>query len=269
MRIMMVNSTGNCGKSTISRELLYPRLNNPLIIEVETVNKGSKELKHLNVAQFVAGDDFADLYLKMFDNENIIVDVGASQLAPFFDQMRSFAGIEDFFDYFVVPSVPADKEMTDTFKTILFLRESEISDDKIKVIFNKVKGTVDQDFAVLLSAPFPFIRSLFIPDSSLFKDLGFMRKTIADIYNPDVNGYKEQILSAKDPAEKLLLVKMDLANRQAVSMKLHLDAVFEELTGIAPERKDLAEEKKPKAKIKTEIPVPVEVSGGEVEDEDF
>lgn len=234
MKIMVLSSSGNVGKSLISSNLFYPRLDDPLIVEVETVNKGNKELKQLNVQQFKAGDDFADLYIKMVEVDNLIVDVGASNLAQFFDQMREYAGVEQFFDFFVVPTVPADKEMTDTYKTILFLRALGIEDLKIKVIFNRVRDSVAREFAPLLAVDFAFDEDLYIKDSSLFTDLGLLRKTIADIYNSDLDSYKPKILAAKDPAEKLLLVKMDIANRQAAGIKQHFDDVFARITGESP-----------------------------------
>ena len=38
MRIFVLNSSGNVGKSIVSREVLYPFMENAKIIEVETVN---------------------------------------------------------------------------------------------------------------------------------------------------------------------------------------------------------------------------------------
>jgi len=259
MKIMIVNSSGNVGKSLVSRELFYPRFEDPLIIEVETVNKGSKEMKDLNVYQFKSGEDFTNIYLKMMENENVIVDVGASNLADFWEQMKGFAGIEDLFDLFIVPTVPAEKEMTDTFKTIQFLKSEGIDEEKIKVIFNRVKKSVENEFAVLLAAPFNFETDLFIYEkTSLFNDLGFLGKTIKDIYNADVDAYKQKILTSKDPKEKITLLKMDLANRQAVKVKEDLDRIFERITDMPSAW--VEETKKTKTNTKKQ---------GEEEDEDL
>ena len=235
MNIMVLNSSGNVGKSTISRELLYPRFEDAKIVEVETVNKGSKELGHLRVSQFKSGDDFAELYMMLLEPGDLIVDVGASNIAPFWEQMSDFAGVETLFDLFVVPTVAADKEMTDSFKTILFLRAQGISDEKIKVVFNRVKTSVENEFAVLLAADFDFDTSLFLRDSALFTELGFLRKTIFDIYDPDLDFYKSKILSEPDPQKKIVLLKSDLANRMAVKIKEDMDDLFEALTGQAPD----------------------------------
>ncbi len=253
MKIFILNSSGNVGKSLISRELFYPRLDNCKIIEVETVNRGSKELKHLNVEQFKTGDDFMNIYLQLMEIENIIVDVGASNLAGFWEQMNDYTGIEDMFDLFVIPVTSGDKEMTDTYKTILFLREQGIPEEKIKVIFNRVKKSVENEFAVLLSADFSFNTNCFIKESSLFKDLGLMKQTISDIYNEDIDSYKKQILEEKSPQKKLLLVKKDLANRMAVKIKRDFDELVSCLTDYEPKQEPREQKKKEKVQEVKEV----------------
>ena len=231
---MVLNSSGSVGKSTIVRELLYPRFEDPLIVEVETVNKSSKDFPGVNVWQFRAGENFDDLYLKIVEHENILVDVGASQLGEFWRQIDDFAGVDTLFDLFVIPTVPTDKAMADTYKTIRFLRESGIEDEKIKVVFNQVRRSVEVDFEPLLRADFDFDLDLWIKNSKLFTDLGLIKKTIRDVYHPDLDIYKEKILAAKDPKEKVILVKSDVANRMAHKVAADFDDLFERLTGLAP-----------------------------------
>ena len=234
MKIMVLNSSGNVGKSTVVRELLYPRLQDCKIIEVETVNKSTKDFDGFDgsVMQFKAGESFDKLYLWIIENENVILDIGASSLGEFWRELKKVAGIEMLFDVFVIPSIPADKQMTDTFKTIQFLRNNNIEDEKIKVIFNKVKTSVKQDFSALLDLDFDFDEELYIKDTNLFSDLGLLKKSIKDVYHPDLNYFKERILSSKDPAEKLMLVKMDIANRMAHSVIEDFDYIFEKITGL-------------------------------------
>jgi len=230
---MILNSSGNVGKSTIARELFYPRLSGCLIIEVETVNKSTKDFSGFNVYKFEAGQNFEELYLKLMENENVILDIGASNLGEFWRQMSEFAGVEMLFDYFVIPSIPNDKVMADTYKTISFLRDVGIDDNKIKVIFNQVSKNVDTDFSVLLKTDFDFDKELYIKKSTLFTDLGLLKKSIKDIYNPNLDFYKNKILEAKDSKQKLILVKSDLANRMAHTFISHFDFLFEKITGEA------------------------------------
>jgi len=232
MKIFILNSSGNVGKSLLARELFYPRLEDAKIIEIETVNSGSSGFENLNIKKFKADDDFMDIYMEIIENENLILDVGASNLAAFWEETSKFAGVNTLFDLFVIPTGVRGKLQEDTYKTIRFLRSEGIPDDKIKVIFNGVENSVENDFEMLLSVDFNFDTSLYIrKNESLFNDLGFLKKTIRDIYNPDINCYKSQILSEKDQREKLRLVKMDLSNRQAVNVKQQMDYVFWTVTG--------------------------------------
>jgi len=252
MKIFILNSSGNVGKSLLARELFYPRLEDALILEIETVNSGSAKFPNLNIDKFRATDDFSEIYMRILGTENVIVDVGASNLSAFWEAISEFAGVGDLFDIFVVPSRSTEKIQTDTYKTIDFLRSEGINDERIKVIFNDVKKSVDSEFEMILNAPFPFDTSLYIRSNvSLYNDLGFLRKTISDIYTPDIESYKSKILLEKEPKEKLALVKADLANRQAQKIKGQMDSVFEGVTGSTPiwiGESTLVEEKPLKAK---------------------
>ncbi|MDQ7083897.1 MAG: hypothetical protein Q9M36_02760 [Sulfurovum sp.] len=235
MKIFILNSSGNAGKSLIARELFYPRLDNAKIIEIETVNSGGAGFSSLNISKFKGGDDFTDIYMSILDTDNIILDVGASNLTTFWQNMSKFAGMEEMFDFFVIPTSTRGKIQEDTYKTINFLLGEGIPVEKIKVIFNEVKTTVSQDYEVLLSVDFPFDEELYIlQNESLFNDLGFLKKTIFDIYNPDLSFYKNSLLTEKDGAEKLRLVKMDLANRMAQVVKARMDEVFVKITSLTP-----------------------------------
>lgn len=232
MKFLILNSSGNVGKTLITREFLYPRLKAPLIIEVETVNRGNAVFPDLNVFEFEKSQrDFSMLYLKILENENVIVDVGASNLAQFWAEMAQFQGFETNFDYFIIPTIANDKIQTDTAKTITFLRSYGIPDSKIKVLFNKVIGNDLKDFAPLLSFNFDFDKSFYLKDAPFLNELGILKKQIKDIFVEDLDHYKSKILSASNPNEKILLIKSDLANRQAHSFVAEMDTVFEEQFG--------------------------------------
>jgi len=240
MKIFILNSSGNVGKSTIAREVFASRMDNALIVEIETVNSSSAKFSSINTKKYKADDDFSTIYMDLIENENVIVDVGASNLSTFWKEVSKFAGISTLFDLFIIPTRSNDKIQEDTFKTIRFLHSEGIDDSTIKVIFNGVENTVERDFEMLLSVDFPFDESLYIDkNESLFNDLGFLRLTIEDIYTSDTEKYKNQILKEKDVANKLKLVKMDLANRMAVPVRARMDYIFSRVTGITKKDKVL------------------------------
>ena len=268
MKIMVLNSSGSVGKSTITRELFAPRLDNALIIEVEGQNISSKDFntnkKYYTLKVF--DNNFENLYLDLIENENVIVDVGASQLENFFTELDKIAGVEMLFDYFIVPTIPSDKAQNDTIKTLMFLQNRGIDLNKIKVIFNSVKNSVEQDFNILIKAAknlgFELDTELYIRENKVFNELGLMRKTLADIYCSDLNYYKDKILNESNAAKKLAYVKIDLANRLGHTAINDLDFTFEKITGQKSDfvekfdnsknESKKSEKKSPSAKTKTE-----------------
>lgn len=248
MKFFILNSSGNVGKTTITRELIYPNIDNPKIYEIETVNSSSEHFSGLNVEKITDFSNFEDIYLKILETDNLILDVGASNLSAFMEKLSEFAGVETLFDFFVIPTVPGDKVATDTARTILYLKSIGIENEKIKVVFNNADSI--ENFNILFlqedKIGYKFNKDLFIPKSKLFTELGLLRCTINDIYNPDVDSYKQAILSAPQ-SEKLRLIKKDLANRMAVSMFPKLKFVFENLTGTTAKVEEKIEKKPLKA----------------------
>ncbi len=252
MKAMVLNSSGSVGKSTITRELFAPRLDNPLIIEVEGQNTSTKDFldkkgkKYFDLKVF--DGNFENLYLDLIENEDVIVDVGASQLENFFVELDKIAGVEMLFDYFIVPTIPTDKAQNDTIKTLVFLQNKGILLDKIKVIFNAVKNSVEQDFDILIKAAknfgFDLDTELYIRENKVFNELGLMRKTLADIYCSDLNYYKDKIINERDSAKKLAYVKIDMANRMGHTAIDDLDFVFEKITGQKSNFKEKFDNKK-------------------------
>lgn len=237
MKAMILNSSGSVGKSTLVRELFAPRLNDVLIVEVEGQNTSSKDFntnkKYYDLKVF--DNNFENLYIDLIEKENILVDVGASQIENFFVELDKIAGAEMLFDYFIVPTMPTDKAQNDTIKTLVFLQNKGIPLDKIKVIFNGVKSSVEQDFNILIKAAknfgFDLDTDLYVRENKVFNELGLMRKTLADIYCSDLNYYKNMILGAATPEVKLAYVKIDMANRLGHTAINDLDFVFEKITG--------------------------------------
>lgn len=255
MKFFVLNSSGNVGKTTITREVIYPFIENPKIIEIETVNSSSEHFAGLNVEKITDFSNFEDIYLKILETENLILDVGASNLSNFLEKLGEFAGVETLFDFFVIPTVPGDKIATDTARTILYLKSIGIESEKIKVIFNNADSI--ENFNILLlqedKLSYKFDKNLFIPKSKLFTELGLLRCSIKDIYNSDVDSYKQEILNAP-VNEKLRLIKKDLANRMAVAMLPKLKSVFENLTGTVAKVEEQVEKKPiPKATQKAEV----------------
>ncbi len=239
MKIVVLNSSGNVGKSTITKEFLYPRLTDALIVEIETINASNINNGRLNITRYDVNEDISDLYMKCIENENIIVDIGASNLSAFFEKVLDFEGFLDMFDYFVIPSVSTIKETEDTIKTILFLQNIGVAEEKIKVIPNKVKNDVDIEFSVLFkNTPIEIDKTIFIKESKLFSDLALLKMDIKEVYQDDLDFYKPKIIDAETPKEKMRFIKMDMCNRMAHSLIKNFDEMFENLFGVSSQKGD-------------------------------
>jgi len=230
MKIAVLNSSGNVGKSTITKNLIYPRLENALIVEVETYNDSNIGNKNLNIINYDVNADISELYLNMIEIENIIVDVGASNISQFFEKILEFDGLLNLFDYFVIPTVSTLKETKDTIKTINFLQNLDISESKIKVVLNKVKKDVKIEFDTLMkNSPVTIDIDIFIKETKLFSDLNLLRMDISEVYKEDLDFYKNKILSADTSQEKMRYIKIDMCNRMSQNIIRNFDEIFNKL----------------------------------------
>lgn len=134
MKIAVVNFSGNVGKTTIARHLIAPRLGaDTRIISVESINSDGAE------DSTIRGKEFGDLQeAMMVSNQNIVVDVGASNIESFLKLMEQYEGSHEDFDFFVVPTVAKKKQLRDTISTVEELAEIGIPAKKIRLLLNNV-----------------------------------------------------------------------------------------------------------------------------------
>ena len=76
-------------------------------------------------------------YLQTVDN--VVVDIGASNVEDLLALMRKYRGSHEDFDYFVIPTVPALKQQQDTIATLTELARLGIPAAKLRVVFNQVE----------------------------------------------------------------------------------------------------------------------------------
>lgn len=240
MKIIVMNTSGNVGKSTITKELLYTRLEKDCrIIEVESVNSSNIRDENLNIVQYLS-DDIDDIYLEVVENENIIIDVGASNVESLFVEIQKIDSFLDEIDYFVIPSVPQIKEIEDTIKTVNFLISQEVEEDKIKILPNFVKKDNKREFAILYkNSQIAIDEKIYIKESKLFSNLKLLGVGIKDIYQDDLNFYKSKIINAEDKKTKMKYLKMDISNRLAHTIIAEFDFIFESLFNVEITKKQL------------------------------
>ena len=226
MKVAVINFSGNVGKTTIARHLLAPRIAGAEVIAIESINADDGQ------ASALRGSQFGELQEYLQTVDNVVVDVGASNVEELLSLMRKYRGSHEDFDYFVIPTVPALKQQQDTIATLAELARIGIPASKLRIVFNQVEDDADlhQTFEPVLS----FVRTHPVARASIQCRLGanevFERAkgidtSLADLA-VDATDYKGAIANAKDTAEKVALARKLATARLASGVVPELDDCF-------------------------------------------
>jgi len=234
MKAVVINYSGNVGKTTVARHLLSPRMKNAPVIAVESINSDGTE------DETIRGKHFAELLESLAILEDAVVDVGASNVEDFVSLMGRYQGSHEDFDCFIVPSVAKHKQQSDTISTIEALAELGVPPKHIRLVFNMVESDEKPEklFAGLISyhadhQNFTLNPKAVIHMNELYGSLKNSEKTISDILN-DPEDFKEKLKKATTSDEKVSLARKIAAKRLAAGVTEELDAVFKTLFKYAP-----------------------------------
>jgi hypothetical protein len=144
-----MNYTGTVGKTTIATHLLSPRMGGAPIIAVESINETAAGMG-VAVEQ-MKGDKFRELFQRMVVTEDLIVDVGASNIEDFLEGMSRLDDSHVEFDFFIVPVTNGTKEQRETISMISTLATLGVPPEKILLLFNRVDSSVEEEFHILLN----------------------------------------------------------------------------------------------------------------------
>lgn len=226
MKIAVISFSGNVGKSTISRHLLLPRMPGARIISIESINAGEED-DHV-----IRGRQFAELqeYLQVIDN--VIVDIGASNIEDLLALMRRYRGSHEDFDVFIVPTVPAVKQQRDTMATLAELSRLGVPADKVRVLFNMVEDRADVSlaFSLLMSFLSQAPLAQVTPEACMGVNEIYARvnggSTDLTAIAADPTNYKALIASATSSSERVALAQQLATRRLAIGVVPELDACF-------------------------------------------
>ncbi len=229
MKVAVINFSGNVGKSTVARHLLAPRMNGATVVPVESINSDGTQ------DEAIKGKQFGELQEALMLLDDAVVDVGASNVEDFVNLMKQYKGSHEDFDYFVIPTVPKNKQMRDTISTIDALSDIGVPAKKIRLFFNmlEIDDVPERVFAGLFeyhtaSKSFTLRPEAVIHVNDIYGKLKGAEQGIKDILN-DPTDYKEKIKTAKDADEKLHFAQMVGIKRLAAGVTEELDAVFKPL----------------------------------------
>ncbi len=137
MKICVLNLSGNVGKSTLAVHLLAAFIPGARIVSVESINASAVDDVEGIEVQALSASRFKEIFREIMLAEDVIVDVGASNVSTFMDEMRRFKSAVGEFDLVVVPTVPADKQQRDTVATIEWLQTLGLDGRKVRLVFNQ------------------------------------------------------------------------------------------------------------------------------------
>lgn len=226
MKIAVMNFSGNVGKSTVARHLIAPRLPGAQIVPVESINSDGTE------DEAIRGKQFGELMEAMALMDSAVIDVGASNVEDFINQMRQYRGSHEDFDYFVIPTVSKAKQQRDTISTIEALSEIGVPAKKIRLVFNMVE--LDEQPERIFSGLFEYHAAAknftLRPDAvihmnDIYGKLKGAEQSISEILN-DPTDLKQKLKEATDADQKLQISRLIGIKRLAAGVSEELDAVF-------------------------------------------
>lgn len=226
MKIVMINFSGNVGKSTLANHMILPRMDSAAFIPVESINSDDSE------AESVRGKEFGDMMEYLALKENAVVDVGASNVEDFIRLMKQYRGSHRSFDYYVVPTIKAKKQQKDTVSTIEALSAIGVPASSIRLIFNQVdiSDKIDVHFSSIIDYQetenkFWLHRAAVVYETELFDRLKPLKTSIKQLV-ADTADYRDKIRLTKDMNVKHAMVRMLSAQQLALSANDNLDSVF-------------------------------------------
>lgn len=188
MKTVIINLSGNTGKTTLAKHMFTP-LTKAKRISIEDVNSGdgSPDLE-ISSTKFkkLAGElNTAD------ESENFVIDVGASNAKNMIANFDALASTTELIDCWVIPVTPSSKQITDSLRTAQSLKDLGIDPEKIVLLPNNVTDTesFDTDFALIYKAgQLGFI----VPEQAILSTEAFEmlkndERSIFDVVNGKIN----------------------------------------------------------------------------------
>jgi hypothetical protein len=230
MKSLVLNFSGNVGKTTVAVNLLKPRMGDAQIYSIESLNSDAGA-DGIGIEK-MRGRHYGELHEQLMMLDSAIVDVGASNVEGFLKLMQQYHGSHEEFDYFVVPAVKEKKQLADTINTIRILSSIGVPRQKIRLIFNMVEvdDVIEDEFAALyglaeLEKSFTLDPKAAIYANEVFDKLKEVGKSLGEVA-VDPTDYRERLRHAHTDEEKALCVKMVAIKRLAITANKNLDDVF-------------------------------------------
>jgi hypothetical protein len=230
MRIACLSTAPSVGKTMIVSNVLYPRLPGYLVIAIDTTNESAKDFG-IPAVEY-DGNDFQKAYKDVVRNPNVLLDVGGSKEGREFLEGMNWLEGQDEIDYFVIPCMPENKDQKEAIRTIKALLAQGVENEKIKIVFNKVRKNTATEFdwlmGFLAENKIEFSLSAVIFDNPAFNAMAGANRTVASM-KKDKTDYKALIRAETDEDKVEQLSDLLMAQKSANKIEEMLDGVFNAL----------------------------------------
>lgn len=219
----------SCGKTTVARHLLSPRLGNARIVPIETINKDAAQNDAVDASNFRSAMVIVDNLIA--NDKNVIVDIGVSNVEMCLTKMKQEKAFSDF-DYFVFPATPDKRTIANTVSAINDLVvKFGVPASKIRVVFNRVpmdssvgiKDMYAPIFSICAEHKIPLSPLAVIYESEVFDMLGHGSLIEVAESNHDYRALQRQ---AKNDAERIAVATKRVLFKMSGDAVLELDSAF-------------------------------------------
>lgn len=225
---VVMNFSGNVGKSTLSRHLLAPRLPGAKVFSIESINLDDSQ------EEATRGRDFGELLQSLPDYPYAVVDVGASNVEDFTARMQQYEGSHEDFDLFLIPTVSSKKQQADTISILQTLSDLGVPGHKLRVLFNRLEPATNLSktfhgfFRLHEATPqlFTLHPLVSLQENELYGKLQGTTTTIEDLLT-DPTDFSSKIEEAQTKEERFRWVEKRALKRLATGAKKELDAAFQ------------------------------------------
>jgi hypothetical protein len=240
MKVAVLNLSGNVGKTTTAIHLLAAYRKDAKLISVETINNTeATSVASLDVEELSASQ-FKHIYTELLMADDVIVDVGASNVSKFMEELTRFKSAQDELDLIVIPTVPADKQQKDTVATIEWLAGLGIPASKIRVVYNQYFGDVKiaETYAYVYGysisdgkAKANWAPPVVVDQNEVFELVKRTGKTIRELASDttDWKGARKAAKEAKDMDAALAATDGQMAHDLARAAAANLEKAYEDL----------------------------------------
>lgn len=226
MKVAVINFSGNVGKTTVARHLLTPRIPDCQLVAVESINADEGS------AVTIRGKQFAQLQEFLQGADNVVIDIGASNVEELLRLMRRYRDSQEDFDAFIVPTVPTRKQQQDTAATLTELARIGVPPTRLRLLFNQVDDDdpLDRTFETLLAycATSGVVQpdlAVVLPYNEVYALVRGSTQSLADLAI-DATDYKAEIARATSRSQTLALAQRLALHRLARGVVPQLDACF-------------------------------------------